>query len=86
MNYKKNDTLILKIEDMGKDGEGIGHADGYALFVKGALAGETVRVRIMKLKKQYGFARLLEVTEPSPQRTTPICPSAAACGGCTLQF
>lgn len=85
MNYKKNDTLILKIEDMGKDGEGIGHADGYALFVKGALAGETVRVRIMKLKKQYGFARLLEVTEPSPQRTTPLCPSAAACGGCTLQ-
>lgn len=85
MDFKKNDKLILKIEDMGKDGEGIGHVDGYTLFVKGALVGETVRVLIMKMKKQYGFARLLEVIETSPQRTTPLCPAAGICGGCTLQ-
>lgn len=85
MNFKKNEEIILTIDDMGKEGEGIGHVDGYALFVKGALTGETVRVSIMKMKKQYGFARLLEVLEPSPYRCVHTCPVAQPCGGCTLQ-
>lgn len=85
VDFKKNDELVLVIDDMGKDGEGIGHVDGYALFVKGALSGETVRVSIMKLKKQYGFARLLEVLKPSPHRVGYACPVAGPCGGCTLQ-
>ena len=59
--WKKNDETEILIEDMGKDGEGIGHADGYTLFVKGALPGERVRVRLMKVKKRMGFARLMEV-------------------------
>lgn len=85
MEWKKNDEIVVKIDNLGNNGEGIGHVDGYALFVKEALPGETVRVRLMKLKKNYGFARLLEILEPSPQRTEPPCPSARACGGCTLQ-
>lgn len=83
--WKKNDETEILIEDMGKDGEGIGHADGYTLFVKGALPGERVRVRLMKVKKRMGFARLMEVITPSPQRVTPVCPVAGPCGGCTLQ-
>jgi 23S rRNA (uracil1939-C5)-methyltransferase len=83
--WKKNDELTLLIDDMGTQGEGIGHADGYALFVKGALVGEKVRVRLTKLNKNYGFARLLEVLETSPFRTVPECPHAGPCGGCTLQ-
>ena len=85
MDIKKNDELILTIDDMGKDGEGIGRVDGYALFVRGALTGETVRVVVMKTKKQYGFARLIEGLEPSSHRLTPLCPVAGPCGGCTLQ-
>lgn len=85
MDFKKNEEIILTIDDMGNEGEGIGHVDGYALFVKGALTGETVRVSIMKLKKQYGFARLLEVLEPSPYRCAHTCAVAGPCGGCTLQ-
>lgn len=84
-DMKKNDELVLTIDDLGNNGEGIGHVDGYALFVKGALPDETVRVRLMKLNKSYGFARLLEVLEPSPMRVEPLCRSASACGGCTLQ-
>ena len=57
---KKNDELELTIDDLGKDGEGIGHVDGYALFVKEALPGELVRVKVMKTKKGYGFARLMD--------------------------
>lgn len=83
--WKKNDETEILIEDMGKDGEGIGHADGYTLFVKGALPGERVRVRLMKVKKRMGFARLMEVITPSSQRVTPVCPVAGPCGGCTLQ-
>lgn len=85
LQFKKNDEIVITIEDLGKDGEGIGHVDGYALFVKGALPGEKVLVHMMKLNKNYGFARLVEILEPSKERMTPSCPSASLCGGCTLQ-
>ena len=74
--FVKNEELVLQIDDLGKDGEGIGHVDGYTLFVKGALPGETVRVKIMKAKKNMGFARLMEILEPSKQRREPLCPVA----------
>ncbi|MGN1205760.1 MAG: 23S rRNA (uracil(1939)-C(5))-methyltransferase RlmD [Eubacterium sp.] len=85
MEFKKNQDIILKIDDLGNNGEGIGHVDGYALFVKEALPGETIRASIMKCKKNYGFARLLEVLEPSPNRIKAACSAARPCGGCTLQ-
>lgn len=85
MEWKKNDEVELTVEDLGNDGEGIGHLDGYTLFVKGALPGEKVRVRLMKLNKRYGYARLQEILTLSPERQSPACPSAHACGGCTLQ-
>ena len=67
---EKGQEISLKIEDMGTDGEGIGRLDGYTLFVKDALEGDLVRVKILKTKKRYGYARLLEVIEPSPWRVT----------------
>lgn len=82
---EKGQEISLKIEDMGTDGEGIGRLDGYTLFVKDALEGDLVRVKILKTKKRYGYARLLEVIEPSPWRVTPKCDCARACGGCQLQ-
>ena len=85
VSYKKNEEIVIKIDDMGKDGEGIGHVDGYAFFVKGALVGETVRASVMKTKKKYGFAHLLEVVESSPHRCAPLCSVAGPCGGCSLQ-
>ena len=85
MDFKKNQEVIIKIDDLGNNGEGIGHVDGYALFVKEVLPGETIRAGIMKCKKNYGFARLLEVLEPSPDRVEPQCPAARPSGGCTLQ-
>lgn len=82
---KKNDELILDIEDLGTEGEGIGKIQGYTLFVKDALAGDKVRVKIMKTKKSYAYAKLLEIIEPSNWRTEPACPVARQCGGCQLQ-
>ena len=85
MEYKKNDMLTVTIEDMGHDGEGIGKVDGYTVFVKDAVIGDTVRAKIMKAKKNYGYARLMEIITPSPDRVEPLCPYARQCGGCQIQ-
>ena len=85
MEYRKNDIVTLKIEDCGIDGEGIGKADGFTVFVKDAVIGDTVRAKIMKAKKNYGYGRLEEIITPSPDRVEPKCQFARQCGGCQLQ-
>ncbi|MCI7148325.1 23S rRNA (uracil(1939)-C(5))-methyltransferase RlmD [bacterium] len=82
---KKNDMAVVTISDMGVDGEGIGKVDGYTLFVKDAVIGDVVNVKVMKAKKQYGYARLMGIVEPSPHRVKPVCPVARQCGGCQIQ-
>ena len=52
---KKDDIIELTIEDLGIDGEGIGKADGMAIFVKDAVVGDRIQAKIMKMKKHYGF-------------------------------
>ena len=85
MEYRKNDIVTLEIVDCGTDGEGIGKADGFTVFVKDAVIGDTVTAKIMKAKKSYGYGRLMEILQPSPYRVEPLCPSARQCGGCQLQ-
>ena len=85
MEFKKNDTVELKIEDMGVDGEGIGKTDGFTVFVKDAVIGDRIVAKITKSKGRYGYGRLMEILEPSPVRTEPRCPIAKRCGGCQLQ-
>lgn len=82
---KKNDWITLEITDMGVDGEGIGKVDGMTFFVKDALIGDQVRAKILKLKKNYGYARLEEILAPSPNRVEPRCPQHRRCGGCQIQ-
>lgn len=83
--YKKNDVLTVTIEDMGHDGEGIGKINGFPLFIKDAVIGDTVLAKIMKSKKNYAYARLEKVIMPSPFRVEPKCPFYRQCGGCQLQ-
>lgn len=82
---KKDDRIQVRIEDMSENGEGIGKVDGLALFIKDAVIGDLVDAKVMKMKKNYGYARLMEVLEPSPHRVEPPCPVARQCGGCQLQ-
>lgn len=84
-NIKKNDEFIVDIHDIGDRGEGIGKYQGYTLFINNVTIADKVKVKVMKTKKNYGFARLLEVIEPSPYRVKPKCEIADKCGGCTLQ-
>ena len=71
MEIKKNDKFELVIEDMSEDGAGIGKLDGYIWFVKDALIGDVIEVSAMKMKKNYGFARLVQVITPAPGRVNP---------------
>lgn len=82
---KKNDVFTVTIEDMGEDGAGIGKTDGYTWFIKDALIGDVIQASVMKMKKNYGFARLVKILEPAPGRVEARCPVARACGGCQLQ-
>lgn len=85
MEFKKNDIVTVKIEDVGNDGEGIGRADGYTLFVKDAVIGDVIEAKITKTKKNYGYARLEKVVTPSPFRVEPKCAFHRQCGGCQIQ-
>ena len=85
MDWKKNDVFQTTIEDMSDSGEGIGKTDGFTWFIKDAVIGDRVEAKAMKVKKSYGFARLMQVLEPSDKRTAPLCPVARQCGGCQIQ-
>lgn len=82
---KKNDELELLITGTTHDGSGVGRHEGFALFVPGAIEGERVQVRVLKLLKNYGFARLLAVLEPSPDRIDSDCSLWPRCGGCVYR-
>lgn len=85
MAPKKNELVTVEITDIGTGGEGIGRADGYTLFVKGAVCGDVVRAKVLKAKKTYGYAKIESLLTPSPDRAEPVCPVAGRCGGCQLQ-
>ena len=82
---KKNDDLEVNISDIGYEGEGIAKIDGYTTFIKGGLKGEKVKIKMLKVNKNFGFAKLLEVLEKSDEREEPICNAFGKCGGCNLQ-
>lgn len=81
---KKNDEITVTVEKFGGE-MGIAHLDGMALFVQGALPGETVAARAQKVEKSCAFLKTLRVLTPSPDRQTPPCPYYEKCGGCVCQ-
>ena len=84
-SMQKNDIFNLEITDIGVNGEGIGKVEGYTVFVKDAVIGDVIEAKLMKAKKNYGYARLVKILTPSPDRVAPVCPMARKCGGCQIQ-
>lgn len=82
---QKNDLIELKIEDISDDGAGIGRYQGMIYFVKDTVIGDVAVAKIIKQKKTYGYARLMEIKEASPVRVEPRCLYARSCGGCQIQ-
>src|SRR5436190_7694990 len=75
----------LKIEDIAFGGKGIGREQGKAVFVPYVIEGETVSGEIVREKKQFAEAELVDVKEGSPHRVEPPCPYFGRCGGCAYQ-
>ena len=82
---EKGQIVQLTIEDMSKEGQGIGKADGFAVFVKNTVVGDVVKAELTKVKKNYGFGRVIERIEDSPARQESFCPYFKQCGGCVYQ-
>nr|WP_243108095.1 23S rRNA (uracil(1939)-C(5))-methyltransferase RlmD [Clostridium sp. JN-9] len=82
---EKNKEYILNIDGFGYEGEGVGKLENYAIFVPGALLGEKVKVKILKVNKNYAFGKLMAVVEKSKHRVKAVCPIYEKCGGCQLQ-
>ena len=82
---KKNDLITLEITDLTEEGQGVGKKDGLVFFVKDSVMGDLVEARILKVKKNYAYAKVEKLLEASPYRITPLCPVAGKCGGCQLQ-
>ena len=82
---QKNDMVTVTIEDIGVNGEGIGRVDGYTLFIKDAVVGDVVEAKVIKAKKNYGYARLMNILTESEYRVNPRCSVARQCGGCQIQ-
>lgn len=82
---EKNQIVEIKIEDMSYEGQGIGKADGFTVFVKDTVPGDFAKVELTKVKKNYGFGRLVELLEPSKDRTGGFCEKGHICGGCPFE-
>ncbi len=84
-SFKKNDIIETKIADISHDGEGIGKVDGYPFFIKDTVIGDRILARVTKVKKNYGYARVEKILNPSAWRIEPPCKLYRQCGGCQIQ-
>jgi len=75
----------LKIEDVAFGGKGVAREQGKAVFVRYTIEGELVSAEIVREKKQFAEAELVELKERSPHRVEPQCPYFGRCGGCAYQ-
>ncbi len=83
---QKGSVLELRVEKLTFEGKALAHGpEGKPVFLEEALPGERVRATLIKDKREYGIAHLLEVIDPSPDRVAPRCRHFARCGGCSLQ-
>ena len=84
MELKKNDRINLKIESCSSNGSGVGKHNGMAIFVPATAIGDEITAHILKVKKNYAFAKVEKVITPSPDRIAPECPVYLKCGGCVF--
>lgn len=82
---QKNDEIILNITDLTDEGSGVGKYERLVVFVPSAAVGDTLRVKILKVKKTYAYGKIMEIITPAESRIEPDCPVFLKCGGCALR-
>jgi 23S rRNA (uracil1939-C5)-methyltransferase len=85
VDIKKNENYEMEITGMTHEGQGVGRINNFTVFVDGALKGEKVEVKIIKVNKSYAVGKLLNILAPSENRVEPFCSAYKRCGGCSLQ-
>ena len=80
-----NELFELTIDDLSTEGDGIGHKDGLAVFVPGALPGDRIRAEITENKGRFAKAGMVQILEPSEDRVESDCKHSKTCGGCSLR-
>jgi 23S rRNA (uracil1939-C5)-methyltransferase len=81
----KGDLVNLKVDQIAFGGSGVARHDGFVVFIRGAIPGDSVRAQVTKKKKDYAEARIVSLLEPSPDRVFAPCPYTGHCGGCQWQ-
>ena len=71
---EKNQEIIIEITDITSEGSGVGKYDGIVVFVPLTAVNDTVKVKILKVKKTYAYGKLIEIINPSPYRVENDCP------------
>ena len=79
---EKNEFIDVVFEDLTHDGAGVAKVKGYPIFVKNGLPGEEAQIKIIKVKKNFAFGRLMKLHQESPYRKDAECPVYNECGGC----
>jgi len=82
---KKNDEYIVEIIDNGFQGEGIAKIDGITVFINEAIKGEKIKIKILKVLKNFAYGKIIEILESSKARKAPDCNTYSRCGGCNLR-
>ena len=81
----KDQELELRVDSLAFGGNGVARLDGFVVFVRRGLPGDTVRARVTKVKRSHAEALVTEVIAPGPQRVDAPCAHYPACGGCRFQ-
>ena len=81
----KNEEYIVDIIDNGYEGEGIAKINDFTVFVQGAIKGEKCKILIVKVNKNFGYGKILEIITKSDKREDEDCGSYKRCGGCSLR-
>jgi len=83
-NFVKNQIMEIDIDNLSSQAHGVGHINGFTFFIKGALPGERIKFKVIKLYKSYGIGAIVNILKQSPGRITPKCAVYPRCGGCAL--
>ena len=85
MEYKVGEKIEIEITDISNEGMGVGKHNGFTFFIEGCTIGDKVLFEIIKLKKNFGIGKTIEIIQPSPYRQEPACEYFHQCDGCELQ-
>ena len=85
MEINKNEEYVVDVIDYGMEGEGIAKIDNFTIFIPNALKGEKVKIIIVKVLKNYGYGKVLEILEKSKYRIDEDCVTYKRCGGCEMR-